>query len=237
MLQEANILEKKNDFVQITRLRTLYFGERNYRAGVQRVGFYGNGSDAGRRGGRNRDRSYFLRARSKICCIQVQIHPVLCFVGKDQNYFGFTDVWGIWRKQMEQIRALAVKDCLAKRQQQDYWRYKYYKWTWKFSAPPVRPLDFTVCGRGLHDWQWLTPGDADSSYERQRPSSAGSAGVQPDASSGWNSANTTSRLCVIRSFLAKSWTDLRGLNGRAGIMTSLGRAEAASTAWRAEAPT
>lgn len=96
----------------------------------------------------------------------------------------------------------------------------------------------TLCagGRGLHDWQWLTPGDADCSYERQSPSSAGSARVQPDASSGGNAANTTSRLWVIRSLLAKSWTYLWGLNGRAGIMISLGRAEAASTAWRAEAP-
>lgn len=26
---------------------------------------------------------YFLRAPSKICCIQVQIHHILCFVGKE----------------------------------------------------------------------------------------------------------------------------------------------------------
>lgn len=38
---------------------------------------------------------YFLGARSKICRICTQIHQVLCFVGKDWNYFEFnrkTDV-------------------------------------------------------------------------------------------------------------------------------------------------
>lgn len=47
----------------------------------------------------------------------------LVFCGKENpNYFGFhrkTDVRGIWEKQMEQIRALAVRDCLA-------WRQKEY---------------------------------------------------------------------------------------------------------------
>lgn len=64
---------------------------------------------------------YFLRARSKIACIQVQNHHFLCFVRKDQNFSRFnrrTFVFG--RKQMEEIRALAVKDCLAKREKQEY---------------------------------------------------------------------------------------------------------------------
>lgn len=45
--------------------------------------------------GIHRSLPYFLRARSKICRIRTQIHRVLCFVGKDWNYFEFnrkTDV-------------------------------------------------------------------------------------------------------------------------------------------------
>lgn len=55
MLKEANILEENLNFVQIRNPPTLYFGERNYRAGVQRAGRYNNNAD--RQGGRNGDRS------------------------------------------------------------------------------------------------------------------------------------------------------------------------------------
>ena len=146
---------------------------------------------------------------------------MLCFVGKDQNSLGFdrkTDVWGMWSKQMEQIRALAERPV---------WLRVKNRTTENTNSPnghgnsAQRPVRFpttsqNVGGAYMTDSDWrLEP--QDSSYERQRPSSAGSARVQPDTSSGWN---TTSRLCVIRPLLAKSWTDLWGLSGRAGIMTS-----------------
>lgn len=127
---------------------------------------------------------YFLGARSKICRIRTQIYQVLCFVGKDWNYFEFnrkTDVWGTWRKYLEQMRALAERTVWQRDNNRPTENINGYKRRWKFHLPPcVRPRDVRACGRGLRDWQWLTPGDADSSYERQRTSSAGNARVQPD---------------------------------------------------------